>query len=795
MNNKALSRVFLHVFLAVVSLTGARDVFAQQADSSPPSTIRRFVLAAGANDGGSSRIRLRYAHSDAQAVARVLRDLGGVSPQDSILLIDPGRAALDGAFEAMRQKLMAAKDAHTRAELLFYFSGHSDETALLLGGERYAYQEVRKAISGMPADVRIAVLDSCASGALTRGKGGVRKAPFIVDSSTDVRGFAILTSSSIDETAQESDRIGGSFFTHYLVSGLRGAADNSRDGRVTLNEAYQYAFNETLAGTESTQGGAQHPNYYFQLAGSGDLVLTDIRSTSSLLVLSPELEGHLYIRDAKGVLVVEINKPGGKSMSLGLEPGHYDVTWEREKKLGKTGISLAQGATTELKTAAFQPLKPEQTRTRGEQTQPVAVKEKAVVHPFSVGLFPGFTTDTGTREKVKNYVTLNFIGSGDYLSGVELSYLGAIRKNDVKGVQLAGVFNYADSHFQGAQGVGIVNISHDLVGVQGAGIVNVATGPVHGVQGAGIVNVARGPVLHEVQGTDTADTSEGLVGVQAAGIANVAYGPARGVQASGIVNFATDKVHGAQLAGIANVAREGDTDFQLSGITNASGSLSGAQISGIANLAMGEVHGLQLGLVNVGRKVSGAQIGLINIATDQMRGASIGLFNFAGDGIFAPTVWGGDTSFMNVGLKSGSRHFYSLVGAGVHPLGDKMGFSPLFGLGGHIELNPFWLEIDALCSPFLKHHDFKWHGHENTNDVITQLRLVFGYRLADQFAVYLGPTLNYFVSNYREDASLLPAFWHDTFEHGHFHQQLFMGFTLGVQYEPKWGALNARRAY
>ena len=74
----------------------------------------------------------------------------------------------------------------------------------------------------------------------------------------EVRGHAYLTSSSADEAAQESDRIGGSFFTHFLVTGLRGAADADSDKRVTLDEAYRFAFDETLARTEAIGGGPQH---------------------------------------------------------------------------------------------------------------------------------------------------------------------------------------------------------------------------------------------------------------------------------------------------------------------------------------------------------------------------------------------------------------------------------------------------------------------------------------------------------------------------------------------------------
>ena len=134
-------------------------------------------------------------------------------------------------------------------------------------------------------------------------------------------GHAYLTSASAEEAAQESDRIGSSFFTHYLISGLRGAADTAGDGIVTLNEAYTYAFQETLASTEKTQYGPQHPAYDINLSGSGDLVLTDLRSSSAILRVGEDVAGRLYLRDADGNLAVELNKAGGQKAELGLEPG------------------------------------------------------------------------------------------------------------------------------------------------------------------------------------------------------------------------------------------------------------------------------------------------------------------------------------------------------------------------------------------------------------------------------------------------------------------------------------------
>ena len=210
---------------------------------------------AGFNDGGPTRPQLRYATSDARAMSRVLESLGGVAADDIVFVSDATPPAFLAAFDRLGRLVAAGQRAGVRREVVVYYSGHSDEDGLLIGNDRVSYDELRARIQGIPAEVRLAILDSCASGAFTRRKGGVRRAPFLMDASADTKGHAYLASSAINEVAQESDRIGASFFTHYLVSGLRGAADVNRDRRVTLQEAFQFAAQETLARTEKTQGG------------------------------------------------------------------------------------------------------------------------------------------------------------------------------------------------------------------------------------------------------------------------------------------------------------------------------------------------------------------------------------------------------------------------------------------------------------------------------------------------------------------------------------------------------------
>ena len=210
------------------------------------------------------------------------------------------------------------------------------------------------------------MLDACASGAFTRVKGGKARPAFLVDESADMRGHAFLTSSAETESAQESDRIRASYFTHYLISGFRGAADLSGDGKVTLNEAYQFAFNETLGRTVDTRGGAQHPSYDINLSGSGDVVMTDVRQTTATLVLGEELDGRFFVRNAAQELVVELYKPFGRKIELGLEPGTYDVRLDREKTSMQAKTRVDEGGRVTLDAKQFGAVALEATHKRGD---------------------------------------------------------------------------------------------------------------------------------------------------------------------------------------------------------------------------------------------------------------------------------------------------------------------------------------------------------------------------------------------------------------------------------------------
>jgi len=175
---------------------------------SDPLEVRRFGLFIGANDGGVERQTLVYADDDARTMARTMRDLGGIAPEDMTILTDPDSTMLFSNLDDLSHRIDEVGSLVRRTEILFYYSGHSDESGILLKSEEISYREIRDRLELVDADVVIAILDSCASGAFTRSKGGAHKSPFLIDDSASMEGHVFLTSSSDTELSQEPDSIG-----------------------------------------------------------------------------------------------------------------------------------------------------------------------------------------------------------------------------------------------------------------------------------------------------------------------------------------------------------------------------------------------------------------------------------------------------------------------------------------------------------------------------------------------------------------------------------------------------------
>lgn len=482
------ARLLLASFFALAMLLSSPSWAANaQEGTGPIRSLRRIALVIGANHGGHERTMLRYARSDAETFAHVLRKLGGVSAGDIVRLDDPSPEELEETFTELAARTETYGEEST-IQFLFYYSGHSNEQGLLLGEHTVDYRMLRTWVDEVPADVRIAILDSCASGAFTRRKGGVKTAPFLVGAMTDVKGHAFLTSSSENEAAQESDRIGGSFFTHYLTTGLRGAADKNGDRLITLNEAYKFAFDETLARTEATQGGPQHAAYEIQLSGTGDLVMTDLRRPTGRLKIASVITGRVAIRNDHGFLAAELYKPAGDAaMHLALEPGPYRVMVDDGEHRWVARVVIPSSGHISLDSAHLILVPHEQTVERGDETPALRPLHHIRV---DTSLFPPVSINTRSRQPrvLNNFAIAVFWNWSTAVQGVSVSLGGSYIQESLRGAQLGMLTNFNRGLSRGMQLSTGFNYTKTLRGAQ-LGLMNRAGILARGAQ-VGFINSA-----------------------------------------------------------------------------------------------------------------------------------------------------------------------------------------------------------------------------------------------------------------------------------------------------------------
>jgi len=318
--------------------------------------LRRLAVIVGNDSGGRDTRPLLYARADARKVHEILTRLGGVRGDDAALILDGTADDVLAALGEMERRARDARAQGDRVALIVYYSGHAKDGMLRLGATQLALDSLKARLSQAPVDVRIGIFDSCRSGMLTRTKGA-RKAPaFDIESKSarDAQGLVILTSSASDEDSQESDLIGGSYFSHHLASGLLGSADRSGDGRVTLFEAYAYAYDRTVADTAESAAGAQHPTFSYDLAGNGDLVLTDVGGRREGLYFPRAAPvGIYYLVDTRGFVAAEVVKAADADRRIALAPGRYRVKRRLADRLRVGDVQIASGQLATLDEATL----------------------------------------------------------------------------------------------------------------------------------------------------------------------------------------------------------------------------------------------------------------------------------------------------------------------------------------------------------------------------------------------------------------------------------------------------------
>lgn len=535
---------------------------------------RRLLVATWSPDGGPGKARLLHGASDATDFADAFVELGGVSPSDRLLREVSDTASLKEVWRTAEARLDSAIRQGGSVELFVFHTGHADADGILLGSQRFPWDRLRDLLSGGPEGLRVAFLDACASGNALRSKGG-KFHP--AQPSPAVTGKAVLASSRSDELSTESDKDGGSLFTRSLVSGLRGAADQDHDGKVTLSEVFRHASRETERRSRELGAPAQHPSGSTELVGTVDPVLTDVRNPPARLRLEPGFPP-MSLRDSVRKVIGTASTGAGDTLDLALPPGLWIL--EDDSSHRAMRVLLRAGQTRTLSPLELLASSP---------PAPAAVTDSdtaAIWVPINFGIIPPVSLNGSRPRQVHNAFSMDLVmGEAGRLSGFQLALVMSRVFGDAKGFQMS---------------VGGNTVTGDMGGFQFS-IANQVGGSFSGAQIGTDLNLIEGD----------------LAGAQLGILMNVARGNVEGTQIGIGADYAGHLHHGAQFA-----------------LVTVAGGARGVQV-GLVNVAR-EMDGLQLGLINVGSG-TGARFGLLNVVPSG-KPYSIGALTVGGDLSLHPSV-------------------------------------------------------------------------------------------------------------------------------------------------------------
>lgn len=357
--------------------------------------------------------------------------------------------------------------------------------------------------------------------------------------------------------------------------------------------------------------------------------------------------------------------------------------------------------------------------------------------PFNLSLINkislGHALAAGSGRKIYNSgLALGLISTkADKLRGIDISLGWSGYDESVRGVQLGGLVAGAGNKGTGLQIGGLVSdCGNQFTGLQVGGLINGAGNNVNGLQLAGLINGA----------------GHSFTGAQFAGIINGTGHSASGLQVAGILNAVGHEFRGVQVAGLLNAVGH---------------NFSGIQISGFRNAAANMAQGVQIGLYNTSETNSGVPLGLVS------KVESVG---------FAYDLFGDETRFVNIGLRSGTEVFYNLLSVGLRP-GDPFSWSVGWGFGRNFKLagdNQLDLGISVT---HINEGEF-WTRRTN---LLSKLKVTFIQRRTEGVALFAGPTLNLLLSRNSDGSWLAPWSISDS-KSGSVWKRVWPGVTAGVRF-------------
>lgn len=232
-----------------------------------------------------------YGLRDADAVKAMLINDLGFSLENIIDVRDAGQGAMRNVFgseTSEKGKIWRYADPEGNSKIFVYYSGHgapeisskkaylvpvdADPNSLEISG--YPLHLMYSNLKKIPSKSVTVVLDACFSGDSSNGMLIKSASPLVVGAApqVDAKNFTVISASNGSQLASWDDRQGHGIFTKHVLKGLKGAADENGDKKITAGELHAYVKGVVRKDARRNHGRDQTPT----LNGNQNLVLREM---------------------------------------------------------------------------------------------------------------------------------------------------------------------------------------------------------------------------------------------------------------------------------------------------------------------------------------------------------------------------------------------------------------------------------------------------------------------------------------------------------------------------------------
>jgi len=201
---------------------------------------------------------LRYTDDDAYQLYAFLKSPeGGALPDRQLKLLIDEDATHANITDAMRSTFLRADENDV---ILFYFSGHGLQGAFLpvdFDGynNQLKHSDLKQMLEQSKAKHKLVLADACHSGSLLAMKSPLKSVlqRYYKEFENTQGGMALLMSSKGEEYSLEDGGLRSGIFSHFLVKGLKGDADQNGNLIVTIQELFAYVHQHVRMYTGNVQ--------------------------------------------------------------------------------------------------------------------------------------------------------------------------------------------------------------------------------------------------------------------------------------------------------------------------------------------------------------------------------------------------------------------------------------------------------------------------------------------------------------------------------------------------------------